>query len=222
MAMSLVAAGPARPEIAEHAGGSVRSRAIDESDDANTVPDQSVSDRELLGRIANGSRPAMEALYRRHHVGMFRFVLRITHNESVAEDVIGEAFLDVWRQADRFEGRSAVSTWLFSIARFKALSALRQHLNPRRTEEIDEETHQAPDDPTSILEQTQRNGIIRNCLNKLSASHREVLDLVYYHHKSCAETAEILGIPNNTVKGHLFRARRRLAELLKLSGIDGV
>jgi RNA polymerase sigma-70 factor (ECF subfamily) len=81
------------------------------------------SDEILIGRIAGGDRLAMQALYARHHVKVFRFVLRLVRNEASAQDLISEVFLDVWRQAARFEGRSAVSTWILAIARFKALSS---------------------------------------------------------------------------------------------------
>ena len=64
------------------------------------------SDESLIKRIAGGDKLAMQVLYARHHVRVFRFVVRIVHDESMAEDLISEVFLDVWRQADRFEGRS--------------------------------------------------------------------------------------------------------------------
>src|SRR5262249_61249380 len=86
---------------------------------------QSTSDEVLIGRIANGDRLAMQVLYARHHVRVFRFVVRLVRDEATAEDLISEVFLDVWRQAGRFEGRSAGSTWMLARARFKALSALR-------------------------------------------------------------------------------------------------
>jgi len=84
---------------------------------------QAPADELLIGRIARGDRLAMQVLFARHHVRVYRFVLRLVGNPSVAEDLISEVFLDVWRQADRFEGRSAVSTWMLAIARFKAVSA---------------------------------------------------------------------------------------------------
>ena len=68
----------------------------------------------------------MQVLFARHHVRVYRFVLRLVRNEATAEDLISEVFLDVWRQADRFEGRSTASTWLLAIARFKALSSMRR------------------------------------------------------------------------------------------------
>jgi RNA polymerase sigma-70 factor (ECF subfamily) len=141
-------------------------------------------------------------------------------DEGMAEDLISEVFLDVWRQAGRFEGRSAVSTWMLAIARFKALSALRR----RPDEELDEETASAIEDPTddpgTTLEKKDKGAMIRKCLVGLSADHREIIDLVYYHEKSVEEVAQIVGIPENTVKTRMFYARKRLAELLKAAGIE--
>ncbi len=181
---------------------------------------QATLDEVLIGRIANGDRLAMQVLFARHHVRVFRFVVRLVRNETTAEDLISEVFLDVWRQADRFEGRSAVTTWLLSIARFKALSTLRR----RPEDELDEETAGAiedpSDDPEVALEKKDKSAIIRKCLTGLSAEHREIIDLVYYHEKSVEEVAEIVGIPENTVKTRMFYARKKLAELLKAEGIE--
>lgn len=181
---------------------------------------QTTSDEVLIGRIATGDRLAMQVLFARHHVRVFRFVLRLVRNEATAEDLISDVFLDVWRQAGKFEGRAAVSTWLLSIARFKALSSLR-----RRTEdELDEETVGAiedeADDPEVALAKKDKGAALRQCLSKLSAEHREIVDLVYYHEKSVAEVAGIVGIPEATVKTRMFYARKRLSELLKEQGID--
>jgi len=181
---------------------------------------QGTSDEALIGRIASGDRLAMQVLFARHHVRVYRFVLRLVRDESSAEDLISEVFLDVWRQAGRFEGRSAVPTWLLAIARFKALTALRR----KPDEELDEEKAEAiedqSDDPEVVLAKKDKSAAIRKCLSGLSAEHREIIDLVYYHEKSVAEAAEIVGIPENTVKTRMFYARKRLAELLKAAGIE--
>ncbi|MGH6670657.1 MAG: sigma-70 family RNA polymerase sigma factor [Xanthobacteraceae bacterium] len=181
---------------------------------------QATSDEVLIGRVASGDRLAMQVLFARHHVRVYRFVLRLVRNEATAEDLISDVFLDVWRQAGKFEGRAAVSTWLLSIARFKALSVLR-----RRTEnELDEETAGAiedeADDPEVALAKKDKGAVLRQCLSKLSAEHREIVDLVYYHEKSVAEVAGIVGIPEATVKTRMFYARKKLSELLKDRGID--
>ena len=181
---------------------------------------QTTSDEVLIGRIAHGDRLAMQVLYARHHVRVYRFVLRLVRNEATAEDLISDVFLDVWRQAAKFEGRSAVSTWMLSIARFKALSVLRR----RPEEELDEETADAiadqADDPEVVLAKKDKGAVLRQCLTKLSAEHREIVDLVYYHEKSVEEVAGIVGIPEATVKTRMFYARKKLSELLKERGID--
>lgn len=181
---------------------------------------QTTSDEVLIGRIANGDRLAMQVLFARHHVRVYRFVLRLVRNESTAEDLISEVFLEVWRQAAKFEGRATVSTWMLSIARFKALSALRR----RTEEELDEESAGAiedqADDPETALAKQDKGAALRQCLNKLSVEHREIIDLVYYHEKSVAEVAGIIGIPEATVKTRMFYARKKLSELLKEQGID--
>ena len=179
---------------------------------------QATSDEVLIGRIASGDRLAMQVLFARHHVRVFRFILRLVRDELAAEDLISEVFLDVWRQAGRFEGRSAVSTWLLAIARFKALTAMRR----KPDEELDEETAEAIEDPADnpevVLAKKDKSAAIRKCLSGLSAEHREIIDLVYYHEKSVEEVAEIVGIPENTVKTRMFYARKRMAELLKSCG----
>src|SRR3981189_1402133 len=83
---------------------------------------QATSDQMLLESIADGDRTAMHILYSRHNVRVYRFILRIVRDATTAEDLVSQVFLDVWRTARQFEGRSQVSTWLLSIARFKALT----------------------------------------------------------------------------------------------------
>ena len=181
---------------------------------------QAASDDVLIARIAQGDRLAMQVLYGRHRVRVFRFGLRLVRDEQVAEDLIGEVFLDVWRQAGKFEGRSAVSTWLLAITRFKALSALRR----RKDVELDDEAAHAiedeSDDPEVTAQKKDTSQALRKCLTALSPDHREIVDLVYYHERSVEEVAEIVGIPENTVKTRLFYARKKLAELLQAAGVE--
>src|SRR5262245_56269160 len=84
------------------------------------------SDEALIAKIASGNRLAMQVLFARHHARIYRFVLRLIGSEALAEDVTSEVFLDVWRQAHRFEARSAATTWLLAIARYKALAEMRR------------------------------------------------------------------------------------------------
>ena len=181
---------------------------------------QSASDEVLIGRIANGDRLAMQVLFARHHLRVYRFVLRLVRNEATAEDLISEVFLDVWRQAGKFEGRSAASTWVLGIARFKALTALRKRPEEKLDDEAAEAIEDHGDDPETALAKKDKGSVLRQCLTKLSVEHREIIDLVYYHEKSVEEVAGIVGIPEATVKTRMFYARKKLSELLKEQGID--
>ncbi len=181
---------------------------------------QAASDNVLIARIAQGDRLAMQVLYGRHHVRVFRFGLRLVRDEQAAEDLISEVFLDVWRQAGKFEGRSAVSTWLLAITRFKALSALRRRKDVGLEDEAANAIEDTADDPEVAAQKKDTSAALRKCLTGLSQDHREIVDLVYYHEKSVEEVAEIVGIPENTVKTRLFYARKKLAELLKAAGVE--
>jgi RNA polymerase sigma-70 factor, ECF subfamily len=175
-------------------------------------------DAALVASIARGDKRALRTLYVRHHVRLFRFLLRLVKDPSCAEDLVSDVFLDVWRQAERFERRSQVSTWLMGIARHKALSALRR----RTTEELDEAAaaliEDPADNPEAALAKRETGALLRNCLTELSAAHREIVDLVYYHEKTIEEVAEIVGVPLNTVKTRMFYARQRIAELMAAKG----
>jgi RNA polymerase sigma-70 factor (ECF subfamily) len=181
---------------------------------------QTTTDEALIARIAAGDRLAMQVLFARHHVRVYRFVLRLVRNEATAEDLISEVFLDVWRQAGKFEGRSAVSTWMLSIARFKALSSMRKRQDAELDDETAEQVEDDSDDPETALAKKDKGAQLRQALTALSAEHREIIDLVYYHEKSVEEVAGIVGIPEATVKTRMFYARKKLSELLKAQGID--
>jgi RNA polymerase sigma-70 factor (ECF subfamily) len=177
--------------------------------------DQDQSDDALIHRIADGDKVAMRILFGRHQVRLYRFVLRIVGDHGQAEDLVNEVFLEVWRHADRFEGRSAVSTWLLAIARRSAISALRK----RKEVELDDTTAlevvDPADDPETTLHRVEETNAVRSCLGLLSRNHTEIIDLVYYHERSVNDVARILGIPQATVKTRMFYARKKLAELLK-------
>jgi len=181
---------------------------------------QTTSDEALIERIASGDKLAMQVLFARHQVRVYRFVLRLVRDQSVAEELVGEVFLDVWRQAGRFEARSTASTWLLAIARYKALSALRR----RTDQELDDDKAATIEDPGDSPEvavlKKNKGDVLRHCLTALTPEHREIIDLVYYHEKSVEEVAQIVGIGENTVKTRMFYARKRLSELLKAAGID--
>jgi len=177
-------------------------------------------DAALIREIASGNQLAMRTLFMRHQVRVYHFILRFLRDRTLAEDVVSEVFLDVWRRAGRFEARSTVSTWLLSIARHKALTALR----PQTFEQLDDQTaREIADpalDPEAEINEREQGAGFRRCLAALSAEHGAIIDLVYYQGKSIKETADVLGIPLNTVKTRMFYARKRLAILLEAAGVE--
>ena len=178
------------------------------------------SDVALLRSISAGDKHAMQTLFACHNVRVFRFLLRFVADRAAAEDLVSEVFLDVWRQAGRFKGRSQVTTWLLAIARYKALSTLQRRSIEELGEDVGAAIEDPQDNPEVMNQNRQTSEILLNCLTQLSPAHREVIDLVYYHKKSIDEVAEITGIPPNTVKTRMFYARKRIAELMAAQGID--
>src|SRR5260370_1061562 len=140
------------------------------------------SDEALVAKIASGNRLAMQVLFARHHARIYRFVLRLLGSEALAEDVTSEVFLDVWRQAQRFEARSAVTTWLLAIARYKALTELRRRPEPPSDAGSMAASHPA-DDPGAPVASKHRGEILLNCLTRLPPRHPQIINLVYYHKK---------------------------------------
>jgi len=182
---------------------------------AQAAAPETASDDMLIRRIAQGDQLAMRMLFGRHRVPLYRWFLRLAGDEALAEDLLSDVFLDVWRQAATFESRSSVSTWLLAIARHKALSARRRRPDAELGEKIASTVADPADDPEVVLQKKTRADLLRRCLARLSPEHGEVIDLVYFHGKSVKEVAEIVGIAEATVKTRMFYARKNLAELVE-------
>jgi RNA polymerase sigma-70 factor (ECF subfamily) len=177
------------------------------------------SDEALIKSIARGDKRALKVLLARHNLRLYRFVLRLTQDESLAEDIVSELFFDVWRSAHQFRSNAKISTWLFAIARNKAMQALRRWRHEELCDDEAAGVADPADDPEFALNKKDHGVLLRKCLTELSPAHREVIDLVYYHEKSIVEVAEITEASENTVKTRMHYARKRLAKLLADQGI---
>jgi RNA polymerase sigma-70 factor (ECF subfamily) len=175
----------------------------------------------LLQRIAGGDRDAFAELYNRLQRPLFGYLMKLVREREMVEDVLNETLLEVWRQAARFEGRSSVNTWVFSIAHHRAVSRLRK----RRESSLDEEQAAAIEDegptPDVKAESNDMSRLIARLMEQLSFEHREILHLAYYQEFSVQEIADALDLPPNTVKTRMFYARQRLKVLLQQSGVEG-
>jgi RNA polymerase sigma-70 factor (ECF subfamily) len=184
------------------------------------APMPAAGDEALIVRIAAGDKLAMRALFARHHVRLYRYALRFVRDRQLAEDLVSEVFLAVWRHAAMFEARSAASTWLLAIARFKALSFLRRRGDAQMDDETAAAIADTADDPEVTIRKKQQGELLRDCLARLSPDHREIIDLVYYQGMAIAAVAAIVGIPENTVKTRMFHARKQLSVQLRAAGVD--
>jgi len=185
-----------------------------------TAAGKVTSDETLVGLVAQGDKDAMRLLFARHNVRVFRFLVRMVGNEATAEDLLNEVFIDVWRNAARFEARSQVSTWMLAIARYKALASLRRRSTDELDDDADERLEDPADDPETVMQKTDRSALLQDCLKQLSLAHRQVIDLVYYHDQSIDEVANIIGVTQSTVKTRMFYARKRIAEMMAERGLE--
>ena len=179
-------------------------------------PDDSLTDEALIDRIAQGDQSALRVLIDRHQARISRYVFRFVSDASLVEDVIAETFFAVWRQARHFERRSSVATWLSAIARYKALS-----LGERKPFPIEplNDLHAASladsrPRPDAVMEGKQLVRQLQRSLVDLPPEQATLFDLVYFRDKSLQETSSITGVPKNTIKSRMFRARKKLAVAL--------
>ncbi len=187
----------------------------------STPTAETKSDESLVKSIADGDHRAVELLFNRYNVRVYRFALRLTGDVAIAEDVVSNVFIDVWRNAHMFEARSQVSTWLLAIARHKAMTAVKDRREIHLDEGFAATIADEADDPEVVADRASRSAVLRKCLMQLPPSQREIVDLVYYHGKSIVEVAQITGIPAGTVKSRMFTARSRMVRLLREAGVDG-
>jgi RNA polymerase sigma-70 factor (ECF subfamily) len=179
-----------------------------------------VSDKVLIRLIADGDKRAFKLLYARHHMRVLRFVIRLVGNESVAEEVVNDVFLQAWRHAQEFKGNSQVATWLLAIARFKAISECRRRSEDQLDEGAAAVVEDPSDTPSISMEKHERSDLLQKCMAKLSPIHRDVINLIYYQGKKVEEVARFTGAPISTIKTRMHYARGRMAELLAEAGVD--
>jgi RNA polymerase sigma-70 factor, ECF subfamily len=177
-----------------------------------------VRDADLLLRIADGDKAAMKLLYERHSDALYHFIRARLRDPFEAADVMQEVFLEIWRAAGRFEGRSAARTWIFGIARNKAVDRMR-----RRDRTVppgpDADLPDNAPNPEAITEAASDAARLRNCISRLSDTHRSAIHLAFYEDLTYPEIAEIEGVPLGTIKTRILHAKRLLLHCLSTFGM---
>lgn len=171
-------------------------------------------DLQAIRRIASGDRQALTALYMRYRQPLFRYLLQLTPDRGLAEELLQDTLVAVWRSAKRFEGRSSVQTWLLGIARRQAHNTLRQRGLPLADASALIELPATDPEPEEAALASVAREELANAFGQLSPVHREVLALTFVEDLSYQETAQVLGVPVGTVKSRLSHARRALRTLL--------
>jgi RNA polymerase sigma-70 factor (ECF subfamily) len=177
-------------------------------------PTASVVDETLLQRVAGGDAAALAALYRRYGTRLFGFLQRYARDRMVAEEILQDTLLAVWRSAHQYAGQSSVRTWLFGIARRQAHNRLRVHRpEPAPLDTVAGWADPAPGPAEWAVASAQR-AAIAEAFDLLGGQHREVLALAFAGRLPHRDVAEILGVPVGTVKSRLHHARAALARAL--------
>jgi RNA polymerase sigma-70 factor (ECF subfamily) len=171
------------------------------------------SEARLIERVSRSDVRAFEELYRLYHPRLTRFLLNILRRPQLVEEVLNDTLLVVWRRADSYNHASKVSTWIFAIGYRKALKALRKLDDPVEDEQA--AARESPDaGPEQLLGRRQIGEVLAGAMRSLSAEHRTVVDLTYFHEMCYREIAEIMDCPVDTVKTRMFYARRHLKSML--------
>lgn len=171
------------------------------------------TDIDLIARIGRRDKSALKILYDRHHDSLFRFALSHCKDAFEASDIIQETMLVVWQTADRFAGRSAVRSWMFGIARNKAIDNLRKMARTDVGTDTIEQVDESPD-AQSIIVAAQNADQVRACLSKLSDSHRRVVHLAFFEDLPYSQIGEIEKCAVGTVKTRIHHAKKLLMRCL--------
>lgn len=178
-----------------------------------------VDERSLVRRVAAEDQRAFDELYRLYLPRLRRFLAAMLSSPPLVEEVLDDTMFVVWMRAGSFDGASKVSTWIFSIAYRTALSALRRQRKPHGDEDQDDRPSPDRDPEEHLAGKHVRRAILR-AMDRLSAEHRAVVDLTYFHELGYREIAQILDCPVETVKTRMHYARQRLRRALSGRLVD--
>ncbi len=181
---------------------------------------QDDADPALLADIVAGNQAAFEQLYRLYEIRVFQYISTLVSNSALAEEIVGDTMMAVWRGAGTFSGCSRISTWIFGIARHKALDALRRTTRTQREVDLDgaAELVSSEDSPFDQVQRSQTESLTKQALSTLSRDHAEILRLVFYEELPYEDIATLLSIPTNTVKTRVFYAKQQLKRHLERLG----
>ncbi len=167
----------------------------------------------LMNAMANGDKKAFAAFYKAMERPVFKFIVSKLNDPFEANDILHEVFMDVWRSAGKFEGRSAVKTWVFGIAYRKTMDHFRKHGRVTVTDDMPELEDDSPD-AVACLNATQEAAHLRFCMDELKVEHRSAIELAFFEDMSYGEIAHVADTPEGTIKTRIFHAKKLLLRCL--------
>jgi RNA polymerase sigma-70 factor (ECF subfamily) len=186
------------------------------------TPYEGLRDGQLVELVAQQDAGALEALYDRYGRAAYSLARRILTEETLAQDVVQEVFLSLWRDARRFDaGRGTVATYLLSMTHHRAVDVVRREENLRRWRTSDEGLELAPDPKARVedeVEVSERRTEVRAALKDLSEPQRQALLLAYFGGYTQREVAALVGVPLGTVKTRMAAGMRKMKEALSDAG----
>ncbi len=168
---------------------------------------------QTLTQIAHGDKKALAQLYRALERPVYRFIQSRLNDPFESSDVLHDVFMEVWRSASRFEGRSKVQTWIFGIAYRKVIDLHRKRGRQDVTDELPDTADDSPDAEACVTA-GQEAEHVRHCLGTLKDDHRTAISLAFYDDMTYAEIAEVAGVPEGTIKTRIFHAKKLLLRCL--------
>jgi len=181
-----------------------------------TPDDRRAEEAALLVRIREQDERAIEALYERYSGPLYSLAYQVTGGDRFAQDVVQEVFVAVWKNAGRFDpARGSLSSWLFALARHKAIDLVRREANVRRhTADVDLELEEAADDVDQEAWRRVRRDAVRAAMTELPEAQRVALEMAFFGGLTHVEASEALGIPLGTAKTRIRTALLRLRDIL--------
>lgn len=172
--------------------------------------DTPVDEYALLQRIAERDTSAFEAFYKVYYSKLFRFILRMTHQSELVEELIQETLLVVWEKPEGFNHTSKISTWIFGIAYNKTLKSMSRKTHRSGDVNVDDLIETIGDPAANPAQNLESEDWLSCALAILPPDQRAVIELTFYHGLPYQDIAKILNCPENTVKTRMFHARKRL------------
>lgn len=169
--------------------------------------------RTMLQAVADGDKTALAGLYRALEKPVYRFIFKKLNDPFEAADILHEVFMEVWRSAAKFEGRSTVKTWVFGIAYRKTMDHFRKHKRVTPSDDLPEQVDDAPDAAT-CLAAAQEAEHLRFCIEGLKTDHRTAIELAFFEDMSYGEISAVVDAPENTIKTRVFHAKKLLLRCL--------